>query len=119
MNYQDVIIEFLEQPGINVSGIESEAKIPPTTLSQVIKGKKEIPLKHLQKLVGVCAKYGFRPRANILFFYPEDKTIIAKFYGKEEETIWINEGQTPVNKVSVFNNLIGDVYDLIEFLEGK
>lgn len=57
------IIEFLKShPLIKVRGLEVEAEIPNDTIRNAMEGKdgREIPEKHVPKIVGVLKKYGFK-----------------------------------------------------------
>ncbi len=55
------IIEFLAvRPALSLNMLEQEARLPQSLLSKVTKGKRRLNQNHIEKLVPVLEKYGFK-----------------------------------------------------------
>jgi len=55
------IAEFLKnRPSISLRGIETEADLPTKTLSHYVNGRRKLSAKHIEKLIPVLLKYGFK-----------------------------------------------------------
>jgi len=57
MNIKD-LKEFLDQPGINVSGICQEADLDPSYLRKILIGQRKLTDKIINKLEPVLTRYG-------------------------------------------------------------
>ena len=53
---------FLDQPGINVSGICQEAELDPSYLRKILIGKRSLTQDIIKKLEPVLICYGFEVR---------------------------------------------------------
>jgi hypothetical protein len=58
------ILQFLEQPGINVSGLMAEAGIKVHAWYQVKAGNVKLSQEKINKLMPVLKKYGFKQSSN-------------------------------------------------------
>jgi len=55
------IIEFLKQrPALSLNMLEQEAVLPQSLLSKAMKGKRRLNQSHIDKLVPVLERYGFK-----------------------------------------------------------
>ncbi len=56
------IIEFfILRPALSLNQLEKETGLPQSLLSKVMKGKRRLNQHHIEKLVPVLEKYGFKP----------------------------------------------------------
>lgn len=55
----EILKKFLDQPGINVSGICQEADLDPSYLRKILIGKRALTQDTINKLEPVLIRYGF------------------------------------------------------------
>ena len=54
------IIDFLAaRPALSLNQLEKESELPQSLLSKVMKGKRRLNSKHLEKLLPILEHYGF------------------------------------------------------------
>lgn len=49
-----------ERPSISLRGLEKEANLPPKTLSHYVNGRRKLNEQHLDTLLPILSKYGFK-----------------------------------------------------------
>lgn len=55
------IADFLkDRPSISLRGLETEADLPTKTLSHYVNGRRKLSAEHIEKLIPVLSKYGFK-----------------------------------------------------------
>jgi predicted transcriptional regulator len=60
-NRQIKILKFLEdRPCISVKCIEEKSGIPLSTIGQAIGGKRDLPMKSIEKIIDELKKYGYK-----------------------------------------------------------
>lgn len=57
----EVIKEWLtNRPSLSLRGLENEANLPAKTLSHYVNGRRKLSAEHIEKLMPVLSKYGFK-----------------------------------------------------------
>lgn len=57
----DEVINFLhDRPALSLNQLEKESGLPQSLLSKAMKGKRRLNQSHIEKLVPVLEKYGFK-----------------------------------------------------------
>ena len=57
----EVIKEWLtERPCLSLRCLETEADLPTKTLSHYVNGRRKLSAEHIEKLMPVLSKYGFK-----------------------------------------------------------
>ena len=55
------IADFLkDRPSLSLRGLEAEANLPTKTLSHYVNGRRKLSAEHIEKLIPVLSKYGFK-----------------------------------------------------------
>ena len=55
------IADFLkDKPSFSLRGLENEADLPAKTLSHYVNGRRKLSSEHIEKLIPVLLKYGFK-----------------------------------------------------------
>jgi len=58
---EEKIVNFVkERPALSVNYIEKEAGLAQGTLSKAVRGVRNLTSKHIEKLIPVLEKYGFK-----------------------------------------------------------
>lgn len=109
---------FKEHPAISIRQIEAEVECPPNTLRNYLYDYRGFPVKHTIGLVSVLIKYGFQPGGWKL----EHDELTSSFTAsrpipdKDQEVRETEDGGFEYY-IPHYRTLIGDVHDLIDFLE--
>lgn len=55
------IADFLkDRPSLSLRGLENEADLPAKTLSHYVNGRRKLSKNHLDTLLPILSKYGFK-----------------------------------------------------------
>ena len=55
------IADFLkDRPSLSLRGLEAEADLPTKTLSHYVNSRRKLSAEHIEKLIPVLSKYGFK-----------------------------------------------------------
>lgn len=60
MVYQEIKHWLKERPSISLRGLEMESDLPTKTLSHYVNGRRKLSAEHIEKLIPILSKYGFK-----------------------------------------------------------
>ena len=60
MVYTRIADWLKERPSISLRGLETEANLPIKTLSHYVNGRRKLSAEHIEKLMPILLKYGFK-----------------------------------------------------------
>lgn len=114
------ILTFLKsRPAIAIKLIEEEAGLPRNTLANLVNGsRKTFPDGHVWPLCRTLCRYGLELNGWV-FTYDENTGVffIESRLDKEPEIIEHEEGRWFEYKVSMSRSIIGDEYELLDFIK--
>lgn len=109
---------FATHKALSVAEIEREADCPLNTVNAFLSGQRGMPVKHTINVVAVLARYGFQPKGWRLEYDDLTRTFIAEkpVPDTEIQSEEVEPGHFQY-KVAYYRELIGDVFDLIDWME--
>lgn len=108
---------FKTHPALSVAEIERETGCALNTLNNFLGNHRGFPVKHTINLVAVLIRYGFQPGGWRLEYDSDTRTFVAEKPIPDRDIESIETKESFEYKVPMYRELIGDVFDLLDFLE--